>query len=638
MTACGLRNFFISTVASAALVHGPAVRAQSVEDLRHMSLEELADVTVSSVLKSEARLSETPAALYVISQADIQRSGATTVPEALRLAPNLQVAQTSPSKYVITSRGMSGNDVAQNFPNKLLILIDGRSVYAPLFSGVYWDAQDVLLADVDRIEVLSGPGGTLWGANAVTGVINIITRQAAETQGVLVDVAAGNEERVANLRYGGRAGSDIDYRLYAKIFRGSQFLTTGGAEAQNGWNRAQGGFRIDWAASPDDLITVQGDAYRATINQGILDDQIVKGSNVLARWTSASANGQLQVQAYYDRTSRKDERDGLDFEVDTFDLDVQRNLNLGNHALVFGGGLRVNRYDTMPLGGLAFSPAGRTLKLGNVFAQDMIALDPSLKLTLGLKYENYPFGNDALLPNAILAWQARASVFLWAAASQAVRSATPFDTDVVETVGPTVFIIGNPDFRSEKVTAFELGTRVQPTSDISLSLSTFYNRYDDVRSVEITPVTFLPLIWGNEIRGRTYGLEAWADYKLTPWWKMSATYGLLLGNFRFSDDASGLLGVSQVRNDPKHQASLRSSMNLGPSVTFDANLRHVSKRPSPRVDAYTELNAQLAWRVSDHLQLSLSGANLLHKSHLEYVSPGSNRIPRRVLLGLQWQP
>ena len=617
------------------LLQVPA-QAQSLDDLRQMSIEELATVDVSSVFKADGKLSEAPAAIYVITQADIVRSGAQTIPEALRLAPNLQVAQTGASKYTITARGMSGNELAQNFPNKLLILIDGRSVYSPLFSGIYWDAQDILLTDVDRIEVISGPGSTLWGANAVTGVINIITRSAAETQGALVDLAVGNQERVVSVRYGGTIGPDINYRLYTKAFSIDETQTASRTGAGDGWGRVQGGFRADWTPAPEDMITFQGDIFQAKVNQGALADQAVRGGNLVARWTRATARGELQVQGYYDRLTRKNEAEGIDLGIENYDIDAQQSLTAGDHALVFGGGLRISKFETSPTGGLAFSPAARTLKLGNIFAQDTISLSPTVKATLGVKLENGPYTGTSLLPNVRLAWQPKTNVLFWAAASRAIRSPTPFDTEVVETVGPTLFLVGDPNYKIEKLSSFEIGTRFQPTADMSISVSTFYNAFDDLRTIEITPMTFIPLMWGNNIKGHTYGLEAWADVNLTDYWRLSAQYGLLLGDFQFKPGASKVLGLSQVRNDPKHNASIRSSMNFGPSITFDADLRYVSTRPEPRVEAYTELNARIGWRVSDTLQLFASGANLLDKSHYEYAAPRSNRIPRRVLIGLQW--
>lgn len=605
-----------------------------------MSLEELATVDVSSVTKSNESLSEAPAAIYVIAREDIVRSGATTIPEALRLAPNLQVAQTSASKYIITARGLSGNNQAQNFPNKLLVLIDGRSVYTPLFAGVYWDAQDVLLADVDRIEVLSGPGATLWGANAVNGVINIVTRKAADTHGVQATIAGGDQEQIASLRYGGSIGDALQYRAYVQGYRGGATETASGSSAGDGWNRIQGGFRADWAASATSLLTVQGDAYRAAIDQAGFPDEKVTGYNVLARWTRPTrGDGKLQIQAYYDRTERKDEAQGADFGLDIYDLEVQHEIALGSRqTLVWGAGVRFSDYAITGRGALDFSPPQRTLFLGNVFAQDSIAVTAKLKVIAGLKIEKDPYSPATLLPNLRIAWQPSSAALIWAAASRAIRSPTPLDADVRETVGATVFLRGNPDFRSEKVVAYELGTRISPSSVVSLSVSGFYNVYDDLRSIEATPGSFVPLFWGNGLGGHTYGIEAWLDVKPTDWWRLSASYGLLQERFDFDSGSSRILGVAQVANDPAHQASLRSSMNLGERVTLDGALRFVGARPDPHVPSYIELGARVGWRVSDRLDLWVSGANLLHASHLEYVAPDSNRIPRRVMVGLQWHP
>jgi len=279
--------------------------AQSADDLRAMSIDELINADVSSVTKVREALSEAPAAIYVISHADIVRSGANSVPEMLRLAPNLQVYQTSASHYVITARGFSGNPDAQSFANKLLVLIDGRSVYTPLFSGVYWDMQDVLPDDVDRIEVISGPGATLWGANAINGVINIITRNSGQTQGLVAKVGAGNRERAASLRYGGRINDALTYRLYAKASSSDQTRTAAGAGGHDAWSKPQGGFRFDWTPDAADSLTVQGDAYKGSENQNGAADEHIVGRNVTGRWNRSWAGGAAsQVQLYYDRMGR----------------------------------------------------------------------------------------------------------------------------------------------------------------------------------------------------------------------------------------------------------------------------------------------------------------------------------------------
>ncbi|CAN5461582.1 N/A [soil metagenome] len=609
--------------------------AQSLLDLRQMSISQLSEIDVSSVTKSTQRLSDAAAAIYVIRHEDIVRSGATTIPQILRLAPNLQVARVSASQYVITARGMSGNDAAQNFSNKLLVLIDGRSVYTPVYSGVYWDMQDVLPADIDRIEVISGPGATLWGANAVNGVINIITRAAADTQGGLVDVTAGALERSGGLRYGGALGSAATYRLYAHGNQSDALQTAAGASAQDEFWRAQGGFRIDWSPSDRDKVTLQGDIYQGIRGQAGAADERIAGRNLLARWNRTGSDGSdLQVQAYYDRTSRTTLNAGGHLALDTYDVDLQHSFALGGwNSIVWGGGARATRYWIHGKNGLAFDPSSDTLLLANAFVQDTIAIDPRLNLTLGFKLEDDPYSGIAPLPSVRIGWKPDPAVLLWGAVSRAIRSPTPFDRDVVETVGTTVFVGRSPGFEAEKLTAYELGTRLQPLSRLSFSVSGFYHRYDDLRSIEITPVTFLPLIWGNGLEGDSYGIESWADFELLAWWKLSASFSFLHGKYMFKPGASGLLGVSQVGSDPKHQASLRSSMNLGKYLTLDADLRHIGPRPDPYLPGYFELNGRVAWNLSARASLIVSGFNLLHASHRELAL--GTPIPRQVVAGLQ---
>lgn len=627
-------GLFLSTAATAGL------------DLNSMSIEELAQVEVTSVSKSAQPLREAPAAIYVISRDDILRSGAPNLPEILRLAPNLQVAQTSASQYVITARGMSGSPSAQNLPNKLLVLIDGRSVYTPLYSGVYWDMQEVLPEDVDRIEVISGPGATLWGANAVNGVINIITRKADATQGGFASVQAGGDQRNAGLRYGGKAGEALSYRLYVRGYEGDQTKRAGSRlAAQDDWSRLQGGFRLDWEASAQDNLTLQGDAHGGQRGQFALQDERIKGRNLSSRWNRGFADDSaLQVQLYYDRTERRSEGGGNEgFTFDSYDLEIQHSFPIGSrHDVVLGGGVRVSHYDITGTPAFDFIPASRTLRLANAFVQDTIRIGDATRLILGLKVEDYPYSATAILPNARLSVQLGERAMVWAAVSRAVRSPTPFDRDVIERLGTIDFLIGGPDFRTEKLTAFEAGGRAQPTSEVTLSVSAFYNRYDDLRSIEINPTTIFPLEWGNMVRGRTYGFEAWADYGITPWWKLSAALNLLKEKFRLKPGAAALLlptlpGVEQQGNDPDVQASLRSSMNLGTAATLDFALRYVGTRPLPRVGDYVELDAHLNHDLTRHLQLSLTGRNLLHARHQEYPTPDANPVTRKILAGLQWR-
>jgi iron complex outermembrane receptor protein len=618
------------------LVVATAAQAQSPEDLSKLSLEELAGVQVTSVSKSAQPLGEAPSAIYVITSQDIARSGAITVPEILRLAPNLHVAQAGASRYVITARGFDGAPAAQNFSNKLLVLIDGRTAYSPLYSGVYWDMQDVLSGDIERIEVISGPGATLWGANAVNGVINIITKGAGETAGGLISASAGSQELAAAVRYGGRISPELSYRLYAKTFRFRSSRTAADTSAHDYWQKPQAGFRLDWTPSAADLVTLQGDIYDGFNAQAGGPAEEIAGHNLTARWSRTFGGGsQLQAQAFYDRVRRGAPSNGAGFWVDTYDLDVQHAMSLGAHQLVWGGGYRRVRYRIAGTNTLFFVPAARSLDLWNGFAQGVIAAAPNLQLTLGAKVEDSGFEGAQLLPSARFAWTPSDEFTIWGAASRAIRSPTPFDRDVVERLGGMIFLVGGGDFVSEKFIAYELGAKLRPHRRLSVSVSGFYNDYDDLRSIEITPLTLLPLRWGNRMKGHAYGLEAWGTFEASSWWRLSGSVSWLDQQFRFKPGASGLLGPSQAGNDPKYRASLSSSIDLSPAVTLDTTFRYVSAFPEPRIRAYAELDARLGWRVSDDVSVALVGRNLLHDDHLEYTD--GTRIPRSVFVDLQWR-
>jgi iron complex outermembrane recepter protein len=392
--------------ACSALCWTCAAGAETASELAQLSIEDLANVQVTSVSKRAESVNQAPSSIFVITRDDIQRAGAVSIPEALRLAPNLEVFQTSASRYVITARGHNGAPAAQNFSNKLLVLIDGRTVYTPLFSGVYWDMQDLVTADIDRIEVISGPGATLWGANAVNGVINIITRTAAETQGGLVLLGGGPREQRLALRYGGKLSEALTYRLYAKTLRVDDTFTATGARSRDHWSKPQAGFRLDWTASGQDAVTIQGDIYEGHEAQTGAPSDKISGHNLLGRWSRAlSPDAALQVQAYYDRAERGEEVGGSGFRVDTYDLDFQHSFRLGaRNDVIWGGGYRSFDYNITGTGGLQWSPASRTLTLYNLFVQDTLALSPNLHLTLGAKLEDDPYVDAEFLPNARLAW------------------------------------------------------------------------------------------------------------------------------------------------------------------------------------------------------------------------------------------
>jgi len=621
----------------ALALSGPA-QAQLVlaasQNVFDLSIEELAQLEITSVTRTAQPLSGAAAAVYVIQNQDILRSGANSVPEMLRLAPNLEVMQTAPSGYQITARGFNGNTANQNFPNKLLLLVDGRSAYSPLYSGIYWDTQDVLPENVERIEVISGPGGTLWGANAVNGVINIITKDSAQTQGLSLSLGGGDSYSQASLQYGGMASASVSYRFYLRSFHARAFNTLTGADAGDGWSKPQGGFRVDWDGGADRL-TVSGDLYNGVVGAGAAADQKLAGGNVTARWTRALGEGEsFQLLAYYDQSQRWSVGGGA-FHLNTYSLEAQHNFTLNSwNSIVWGIGHRIHQYRLTdwisPVEKLMWSPNARVLNLFNVFIEDHISLTDSLQLTLGVKLENDPYSGWEPMPSGRLAWRLTETDMLWAAVSRAVRSPTPFDVDVVEKLGDVTFLTGNPDFRPEVVTAYEAGYRGQIFDALTLSISAFHNDYRNLRSIEITPVTLLPLMWGNGIAGAVQGVEIWGTWQPLDWWRLSAGFNYQTVDLKFRPGSSQLGGLAQAGNSPEQKASLRSAMNITDAITFDANWRYVGRLNDPRVPEYAELGARLGWAVTDAWSLSLTGYNLLHNEHQEFA-PG-DAIPRSVYL------
>ncbi len=615
-------------------------RPSSPEDLSSLSIEQLANIQVRSASKRPEPLSAAPASIYVIDHEQIVRSGAVTIPEILRLAPNLQVYQQTPAHWVVTARGLSGDSAAQSFSNKLLVLIDGRTVYTPLFSGVYWDLPDLVPEDIERIEVISGPGATLWGANAVNGVINIITRNAGSTAGAYAQAEAGTGRQVAGIRFGGQAAPDLSYRVYGRWLRQDSAFIPGDRSAEDGWHRLGGGFRVDWTPGKRDTVTLQGDIFGGRENEPGPAHENISGHNLVARWNRDDGDDQqLQVQAFYDHFRRADHPDNGSFFANTYDVDAQHSFVLGTrNQFVWGGGVRIVDYKIDGTSSLFFAPASRNLFLGNLFVQDTIAVSKALSVTAGLKGERDPYVGWSLLPDVRLAFKPATSTLLWAAVSHAVRSPTPFDEDVQERVGTIVSLSGNPDFRTEKLTAYELGLRAQPLTALSFSLTGFYHHYDDLRTVEAGagPASVLNLHWSNNLAGHSYGIEAWASMSPLPWWTLSAGATLLSEHFHFKPGATLTpVGTWQDGLDPSHRFTLRSSMDLGGSVTLDVNLRAYGSLHHSDVPSYAELGGRLAWNVSDQVALTLTGANLLHKRHVEH--PGGDAIPRTLMAGVEWR-
>jgi iron complex outermembrane receptor protein len=624
-------------------VEGPAA-------YKKLSLEELMNLDVTSVSKQPEPFAQAPAAIQVITQDEIRRSGASSIPEALRLADNLEVAQKNSHDWGISARGFN-TDLA----NKLLVLIDGRAVYTPLFSGVFWDVQDYLLEDIDRIEVISGPGGTLWGANAVNGVINITTKSSKDTQGLYVEGGGGTTLRdFAGVRYGGTLASNVTFRVYVKYFNRDNEVLPNGADASDSWWQGQGGFRIDAEASPQDNLTLQGDLYGGNENVSTGGDARVGGGNMLGRWSHAfSDESDMSLQLYYDRTHLADPLPASPFAVagtlrddlDTYDLDFQHRFHLGErNRFVWGLGYRFTHDVVANAAPLAFEPAVLDHNLFSGFVQDEIMLVKNLYLTLGTKVEHNDYTGFELEPSGRLQWNVTSNQMIWSAVSRAVRTPSRIDRDLQEPRPPPAILAGGSDFESETVMAYELGYRAQLGPKVSVSASGFYNDYNNIRSLSFTPATILPLFFANNLEGQTYGVELSADYQLLDWWRLHAGYDLLKEHLHVKQGQVDLNNALNETSDPQHQFSIRSSMDLPHRTELDAALRWVDTLRDNNngavgiVPSYFELNARLAWHATDRLELSVVGQNLLHDHHPEFGVPGPGRVEigRSVFAKVAW--
>jgi iron complex outermembrane receptor protein len=628
-----------SVVAGLAVLAVPLsaqLQVASARDLSRLSIEELARIKVTSVSKTEEPLSEAAAAVFVITGDVIRRSGANSIPEILRLAPNLQVARLDANSYAITARGFNQSSATAN---KLLVLVDGRAIYSPLFSGTFWDAQRTFIDDIDRIEVISGPGGALWGANAVNGVINIITKDASRTRGWAVAARAGTLDRRVGVRYGGSLGTQGSYRVYGLGLTQGALKRTTGESANDAWNFGQGGFRADWQHAAD-AFTLQGDAYRGTGigRPAFLSSGSISGGNISATWNRKLAGeSNLQVQTYFDN-SRRVLVSGIDARVDQYSLETQYDFSLGSrHAMVLGAGYRATDDEFKRGPGTAFlSPAGRTLRFGNVFAQDSITLSDRLELAAGLKLEHNTSTGLEVMPDVRLSWTVSKRTMLWTSVARAVRTPSRFDRDVVN---PGV-LAGGPDFQSEDLIAYEAGYRGLLSPSLSLSVSAFYNSYEHLRTVEGSTPAVFPLVVLNNMEGDTQGVETWADLAVRPWWHLSGGLSALRKDLRLVPGNRDIFGIAFAGNDPRYQAQLRSSTDLPGRFAVDLWLRNVGGLKSPKVDAYLEADARIAWEATDRLELSLDGQNLLHEQHPEFVNPSiaPSEIPRSLTLTAHWNP
>jgi iron complex outermembrane receptor protein len=661
LLACGLF--------AASFAHGQAAAegaGGAARDLSEFSLDELVNLKVTSVSKKPERLSHSAAAIAVITGEDIRRSGVTTIAESLRLAPGMQVARVDSITWAISSRGF--NDL---FANKLLVLMDGRSVYTPLFSGVYWDVQDTLLEDIDRIEVIRGPGAALWGANAVNGVINITTKSAKETQGGLLAGGAGTEERgFGSVRYGGQINDKTWFRVYAKYFDRDDAATTSGGDAGDDWDRLRGGFRVDWEPSQPNLLTLQGDIYDGTERQHYIlptlappystsQPQTLKlgGGHLLGRWTHTFGEGaDLRAQFYYDRTER--ELQIFREERDTLDFDLQSRFPLGERQdVVWGLGYRhADSHNFKSNFNLAFVPGDRETEEYSAFVQDEITLvRERLRLTLGSKFEHNDYTGFEVQPSVRLLWTPHPKHSAWASISRAVRTPSRADNDLrlVNSVIPpgvpplslpapgVVSLVGNPAKQSEVLVAYEAGYRVQLHDRVTADAAVFYNDYHRLSTFEpagqdlstLPGSILLPQVFQNRAKGETYGGEISANIQLTGWWRLRPAYSYLQvqRHRRRSQDPTAENGE---RDDPHHQVSLRSEMDLPWHLQLDCMGRYVDALPSRGVPSYVEADVRLGWRPTKQWEISITGHNLLDNRHREFkqliLGPPQTELERGV--------
>jgi iron complex outermembrane recepter protein len=645
--------------AALGLPHAGFAAAPEGGDLTELSLEELMGTEVTSVSRKGEPRSEAADAIYVITHDEIERSGVRTLADALRLAPGMQVARVDANRWAVGVRGF-----ASSLARSVLVLVDGRTVYNPLFAGTYWEVQDYPLDDVDRIEIIRGPGGTLWGANAFNGVINIITRSARQTQGGLLRAGAGSEERAfGTVRYGGRAGDKVYYRGYAKGFDRDAGFNPGGRD-YDAWRMGRTGFRTDWDAGPRDAMTVQGDFFAGSLGERVpiaifqppfrrvlREDGDISGGDVLARWTRVfSERSHVSLQAYWDNFYRRDPH--FLERRNTGDLDFQHRYRLAWwQEIIWGLGYRVSADHTAGVPGIRFDPADRTTDLFSAFVQDEFTLVRNrLRLTVGSKIERNDFTGVELQPSGRLLWTPDARHTVWGAVSRAVRTPSRVEDDFIAT-GPTtpgvpafVRVLGNPDFVSEKVLDYQVGYRVRPLPRLFVDVVPFYNAFDDLLSLEPLPAfterrpgvphLVVPLLIDNKLHGESYGVEIAVDASLTDWWRLNAAYSYLDIALR-PDRDSGDVGTRATEgNSPHNVATVRSMMNLPSRFQLDLIGRYVDTLPNLAIDSYVELDVRIARRFGRTLELAVVGQNLLADHHREFS--GGTEVERGAYGMVRW--
>ena len=659
--------FFVASVSLSVASGGPA---KPQVDLVDLSLEELMDVEVTSASRKPQRTGDVASAVFVISQDDIRRSGATTVPEVLRMAPGIHVARIDANKWAVTARGFNGR-----FANKLLVLIDGRTVYTPLFSGVFWDVEDLMLEDVEQIEVIRGPGASVWGSNAVNGVINIITKASSDSQGLLASVGVGSEDHgLGAVRFGGELGGEKGhYRVYGKYFdRDSSVSPSMGIQPNDGWSATRAGARFDLAPSTRDSVDLHASVYSGRSGETVIatspltpfpmmrdGDQDLAGVSVLGRWErQLSESSTMLLQGSYSRTTRDST---LFSETRSLtEVDFRHRVALGSrHEFAWGVGYQQGLDDVGPSHNIILDPSQGDHGIASTFLQDEVAvLSDRLYLTLGTKIEHYSQNSKVeVQPTARLLWKVSADHSLWAAASRAVRTPSRFEEsgrirglggllagNLAESAPPSIFglpveiqLWGGEGFAPEALVAYELGYRAQALEQLSIDTAVYYNDYSDHRFLAPGPLlcapqgtpaspsclataqrVILPWVTVNGHETQTYGFETFADWRPAGWFRLQPTY-TFFGRPMSDRPDRALVELSEGQS-PTHQWSLRQSVDIGTRVQVDASARYVDSLPFLAIESYTAIDARVAWRLSSDLELALVGRNLFDSSHPEFVS------------------
>lgn len=674
---CGAYRAAVLTMLLACIGHEKGLTAApdavdpatSPAALKTLTLEELSQIEVTTPSRQPEQAFRSPVAIYVITGDEIRRSGVRTIPDALRLAPGVEVAQIDANKWSVGIRGFGSR-----LSRSVLVMIDGRTVYTELFAGTYWEVQNVMLEDVDRIEVIRGPGGTIWGPNAVNGVINIITKNSQDTQGWLASAGGGNvEQGFLNVRYGGNAGDNLTYRLYGMAFtRGPEYHQD--HDNFDDWRAVQGGFRMDWRPGARDTLTVQGDiyteaagervsatSYAPPYSENVDGNADLGGGNVLARWQRKFSKGDdIQVQAYYDRTSRFEPN--LAEIRNTYDVDFQNHLvEPGRQDITWGLGTRVSNGEDLPVvSGLRFLPPRRNDYLVTAFFQDQFELvKDHVWLTVGTKLLRTNFTGVEPQPSVRLLWQPTSKQSLWTGFTHAVR--TPSDADrefallgYIETLPSGIPYLArfnpNANFAPEQVNGYEAGYRRFFARNLYLDLAAFYNHYHDLFSEDITGPTYLettplpehyllPAQFRNDLLGYTKGVEISPAWRPVHFWRLQGSYSFLHMNLTKAPgtpEIGTVLGIEG--SSPRHQATVSSGLNLGKSFKLDLTYRFVSGLAAMNVPAYSTGDANFSWQVSRDLSFSVVGSNLLQPRHGEFAGdPGPTvEIRRNGYLSVTW--